>query len=640
MAINYCDFLLGDDTTGDGTSGNPYKTITKASTGLGASDEVRCAKSVDPTLLSEVLTFTFGSLTISTAGDLTGELSVGDFIGKGTDEYWYEIDSINTTTITLKYKYAGTSETVSGYKLNLTDTGSAVAVGTVVQEVPNASKGTSWNTMLSITGGWDLSTETQTGWTNFYQSGVNRYGMGLYHVSTASDVESPSYIYFGKLRFLRYNYGFSIRNATYVELEDITCLGNQASGYYTDRYYIRYSVITNLTAIGNVTNGVLLVTQNYYNTWKNIITCSNGSTGFNSSSANFQYNNFEQISSNLNGANGMSLPGTGVAGNVFRNIQCSYNTSIGFWSANANNMTNNFLIGDFSNNGSHGLHLVYWFESKFIGITVNNNGGSGAYFQLCRLDIENAIFNNNASYGIEHWNNNGYYPMHLKNVSCEGNGIQDFFGSQNYRRPTQDTDWWTNCRMVTDKGRIPHSIFENFNCPNVLINWTATEGGTGDTSLSGIKDLMFQYRGIVSKHIGAESRGGEGSCIKFEPRWADVVATTKPSEYTTWSKPLSVDMSFYCNDNATDKKITIFLKRTSDFSGIAKLAITGADVFYLESEQYTLEETYTEYSLILPKENIVANEMYRFFILVFSNRDAVSSGSVYADDFAVTDIEV
>jgi len=30
MTINYCDFIAGDDTTGDGTYGNPYKTITQS----------------------------------------------------------------------------------------------------------------------------------------------------------------------------------------------------------------------------------------------------------------------------------------------------------------------------------------------------------------------------------------------------------------------------------------------------------------------------------------------------------------------------------------------------------------------------------------------------------------------------------
>jgi len=46
MTIVYWDFLNGNDTTGNGSAGNPYKTIYKASTGLSGDDEVRCAKSL------------------------------------------------------------------------------------------------------------------------------------------------------------------------------------------------------------------------------------------------------------------------------------------------------------------------------------------------------------------------------------------------------------------------------------------------------------------------------------------------------------------------------------------------------------------------------------------------------------------
>lgn len=52
MAIVYCSWATGDDTTGTGTAANPYKTITKASTSRTAGDEVRVAKSPDPTALT------------------------------------------------------------------------------------------------------------------------------------------------------------------------------------------------------------------------------------------------------------------------------------------------------------------------------------------------------------------------------------------------------------------------------------------------------------------------------------------------------------------------------------------------------------------------------------------------------------
>ena len=49
MTIKYCSWATGNDDTGNGSAGSPYKTITKASTSLTGGDEVRVAKSPEPT---------------------------------------------------------------------------------------------------------------------------------------------------------------------------------------------------------------------------------------------------------------------------------------------------------------------------------------------------------------------------------------------------------------------------------------------------------------------------------------------------------------------------------------------------------------------------------------------------------------
>jgi len=184
-AIVYCDYLTGNDTTGDGTKGNPYKTITKASTGLGGSDFVRCGKSPADTALSGVMTWTYNSTTVSTSVDLTGVLAAKDFIRKTTlasgdvDVYW-EIASITSTTITLQGVFYGATQSgVTSVKLGVTDTGTAAASTTVIQEV--SASGASWASMLEVSGGWDLSLETPiiNGKTVFFQSGANRYGYGI-----------------------------------------------------------------------------------------------------------------------------------------------------------------------------------------------------------------------------------------------------------------------------------------------------------------------------------------------------------------------------------------------------------------------------------------------------------------------------
>ena len=172
MSINYCDYLNGDDDSGDGSAENPYKTIYKASDGLTGGDEARVAKSGDPISLSGTLTWTDGSATVATSVDLTGEVAVGDFIGKGTvgETYWRVAD-ISSTEITLgvpegedysETKYYGVSEVVASKKLAF-----ILAVDGQAIEASGVSK----SNRLKVSGGWDLTSELQTGVTWFSNFG-------------------------------------------------------------------------------------------------------------------------------------------------------------------------------------------------------------------------------------------------------------------------------------------------------------------------------------------------------------------------------------------------------------------------------------------------------------------------------------
>jgi len=226
--INYCDFTSGNDDTGDGSAGNPYKNIYKASTGLAGGDEVRCAKSPAHTLLSGNLTFTDGTTSITTAQDLTGVLSSKDFVGKNiSSETWWEIESITSDTITLAAIYAGTSETTSAYKLGVTDTGTAATGAEIVQQP--ASDGTSLQSLLVISGGWNLTNEAQDGETWFFQSGANKYGYGI-QMYTGGD----SYIHLRDIGFCRYLNGIYFRTATGSSFTNISSLASGDSNFYCD----------------------------------------------------------------------------------------------------------------------------------------------------------------------------------------------------------------------------------------------------------------------------------------------------------------------------------------------------------------------------------------------------------------------
>ena len=168
MTIKYCSWATGSDTTGDGSYGNPYKTITQASTGLTGGDEVRVAKSGADTALTGTLTFTKGSTAVSGSGTLfTTELVIGDFI-TGPDGLIYEIITITSNTAAVLFQaFPGTTGIGSSVKVGVTDTGAAASSSTQVQVV--SASGTSGASPLTITGGWNLATQTVDGHTYFRQ---------------------------------------------------------------------------------------------------------------------------------------------------------------------------------------------------------------------------------------------------------------------------------------------------------------------------------------------------------------------------------------------------------------------------------------------------------------------------------------
>ncbi len=239
MTIVYCDFVNGNDDTGDGTAGNPYKTIDAASVSLVGRDEVRCAKSPAPSDLSGNLTWTNGSSSVSTSVDLTSILAAKDFIRKASlnaadYDIWWEISSITSTTITLVQTFRGYTETCSSKKLGTTDTGTAIS-NEDVQLL--GAEGEAGN-LLVISGGWNLSTETQDGETWFRQTGSSRLGNGL----ASGDW---GYISLEKCHFLRYNNCLYLNDSVGWEIETCQVLGAGTLGIQTNAAYnISFSNIT------------------------------------------------------------------------------------------------------------------------------------------------------------------------------------------------------------------------------------------------------------------------------------------------------------------------------------------------------------------------------------------------------------
>ena len=275
MTIVYWDFLNGSDETGDGSAGNPYKTLSKATTGLTGGDEVRCAKSPDPATLPGTLTFTDGSKSVATSEDLTSVLGAYDFVSLNTaGETWWEISSITSTTITLVVAYRGTGGTGTGYKRGITGSiaGVTVADGSSATAVHTISaSGASASSLLKLSFGWNLSgTPAQDGQTFFFQSDATNGGRGIYG-------SSKNYIEIDgeRLGLLRYLYGiygcYSSNNWT---ITSCTCNGNSYGiyGYSSSSNW----TITSCTCNGNNYFGIYGYSSNNWT----ITSCTCNGNGY------------------------------------------------------------------------------------------------------------------------------------------------------------------------------------------------------------------------------------------------------------------------------------------------------------------------------------------------------------------------
>ena len=343
MAIVYCSWTTGNDTTGTGTAAAPYKTITKASTSRSAGDEVRVEKSPDPTALTGTTAWTLNSAGVAGTGTLfTSELAIGDFIS-APDGNWYEVITIGSdTSATLFKKYP--SATASGHssqKLGITDTGAAASSSTQVQVVSSSGNSTA---PLYISGGWDLSTETQTGQTWFRQmhgTFNNRYGYGLY-------LNGKTYTNLDKLNFLRYYSGIY---------------------YYTGS---SNNTITSATCNSNNNYGIYYANSSNNNTITSATCNSNNNSGIYYSSSNNNSITSATCNSNNNG-----IYYSGSSNNTITSATCNSNSSYGIYYANSSN--NNTITSATCNSNNNGIYYSGSSNNTIYSLSTTGNMTAAIY---------------------------------------------------------------------------------------------------------------------------------------------------------------------------------------------------------------------------------------------------------------------
>jgi len=413
MAIVYCSWATGDDTTGTGTAAAPYKTITKASTSRTAGDEVRVAKSPDPTALTGTTAWTLNSTTVTGTDTLfTTELAIGDFIS-APDGNWYEvIELASDTSATLYKKYP--SATASGHssqKLGVTDTGAAASSSTQVQVVNSSGKSSAF---LYISGGWDLSTETQTGQTWFRQmhgTFANHYGYGLY-------MTGKSYINLDKLNFLRYSYGIYSTDSNNNTIASATCNSNNSGIYYSTNS--NNNTIASATCNSNNNYGIYYISSN--NNTITSATCNSNTNGiYYSSSHN---NTITSATCNSNSQRGIYYSSSN--NNTITSATCNSNSQYGIYYISSNNntiyalsTTGNTTAGIYSDNANNICHSATIAESTKV------NFGT-AYYANTRQYI-----NNLGGYSYVYSN---YATANSQNASAGGTGKEWKFAITNAAR--------------------------------------------------------------------------------------------------------------------------------------------------------------------------------------------------------------
>jgi parallel beta-helix repeat protein len=400
MAIVYCSWATGDDTNGTGTAANPYKTITKASTSRTAGDEVRVAKSPDPTALTGTTAWTLGGTTVTGTDTLfTTELAIGDFIS-APDGNWYEVITLTSdTSAKLKTKYPSASASGhSSQKLGVTDTDAAAASTTQVQVVNSSGNSSAF---LYISGGWDLTTETQTGQTWFRQmhgTFANRYGYGLY-------MTGISYINLDKLNFLRYSYGiYYASNSNNNTITSATCNSNSQRGIYYSSS--NNNTITSATCNSNNNSGIYYYSSSNNNTITSATCNSNGYGIYYYSGSN---NTITSATCNSNGYGIYYYSGSN--NNTIYALSTTGNTTAGIYSDNANNICHSATIAEST---KVAMGTTYYADTRQY---INNLGGfSYVYSNYATANSQNATAGGTGKewkFAITNAARNTVYPFYI-----------------------------------------------------------------------------------------------------------------------------------------------------------------------------------------------------------------------------------
>jgi len=171
MAFIHTNFLTGNDTTGDGTTGLPYKTVFKALSVAASNDTIKVAGGQWSANLAGNFTFTQDSNVITTSVSQVGTVLVDDILSFedgqfGFDKFHIKVLAVTAGSITTAVFWPMATTTVSDVKrLDAYHYSQATASPAQFETWNTTDIQPNGRTGITVSGGWSSDFSTQGGWT-------------------------------------------------------------------------------------------------------------------------------------------------------------------------------------------------------------------------------------------------------------------------------------------------------------------------------------------------------------------------------------------------------------------------------------------------------------------------------------------
>jgi hypothetical protein len=177
MAFIHTNFLTGNDSTGNGSTSTPYKTVYKAVQVAASSDFIKVAGGQWSSNLSGTFTFTQNSNVITTSVSQVGTVLVDDILSFADGQFGFDKFHIKVTAVA-----AGNITTVMYWPMATTTVSDVRRIETYHYSSSTTTAFETWSTTdvqptgrtgITISGGWSNDFTTQGGWTVVRRTGQN-----------------------------------------------------------------------------------------------------------------------------------------------------------------------------------------------------------------------------------------------------------------------------------------------------------------------------------------------------------------------------------------------------------------------------------------------------------------------------------